>query len=163
VSTDPAEKPRPRGPADAKPFEVMSSLWAEYQYRHDMIWKLAFRITAVAAALLIAPFLADESVPDAVGRWLLVLPILAIVVIAGGLITVPSELGRLRLIRRAYRRAQREVLAPYLTPGDLKEVVREDGWFSFGRRVVLYLVVLLLAAIVYAVAMGKWWLDKLVE
>ena len=63
-------------------------LWPEYQYPHDMVWRLVFRITAVAAALLIAPFLTDQSVQRAVGYWgllgLLALPLLGLVVLGGG-------------------------------------------------------------------------------
>jgi hypothetical protein len=103
-----------------KSVEVLSYLWVEYQYRHDMVWKLAFRITAVAAALLIAPFLADQSVPEAVRYGLAGLPFLAIVVIAGGLFTLQSELGRLDLIREAYRAAQKEVLGPYVSANKLE-------------------------------------------
>jgi hypothetical protein len=140
----------------------MSSLWGEYEYRHDMIWKLAFRITAVSAVLLIAPFLADESVPQAVGRWLMALPVLAIVVILGGLFTLQPELGRLAPIRNAYRQAQREVLRPYLDPDELAELMRERGKLEFDQRVLVYLLFLLVAAIVYAVLMWGW-IPELVE
>jgi hypothetical protein len=150
-------------PDNPEPFEVMSGLWAEYEYRHDMIWKLAFRITAVAAALLIAPFLADESVPQAVGKWLMALPVLAIVVIGGGLFTLRPELGRLAPIRKAYRGAQREVLRPYLEPSELDVLMQEPGKLDFDQRVRWYLRLLLGAAIVYAVAMWVWWLPELVE
>jgi hypothetical protein len=163
TSPDPADKPRPVGPDDAKPFEVMSSLWGEYEYRHDMVWKLAFRITAVAAALLIAPFLADESVPNAVGRWLVALPLLAIVVIGGGLFTLQSELRRLGLIRDAYRQVQRKVLEPYLDANELDELEHERVRFNFDRRVRVYFYVLLVAAIIYVVAMWRSWLPDLVD
>ena len=33
--------------------EATAILWDEYSYRHDMIWKLVFRVTAVATALAI--------------------------------------------------------------------------------------------------------------
>jgi uncharacterized iron-regulated membrane protein len=173
-----------------KSVEVLSYLWVEYQYRHDMVWKLAFRITAVAAALLIAPFLADQSVPEAVRYGLAGLPFLAIVVIAGGLFTLQSELGRLDLIREAYRAAQKEVLGPYVSANKLelrrvkrhkpekrdqpegdrqrKEHLRERlwGWFGslhFDQRVRLYFVVLLVAASIYFVAFVGWWLPNLVD
>lgn len=117
----PRDKPRRRLPEDPNALQVVSYLWAEYQYRHDMVWKLAFRITAVAAALLIAPFLADESVQKAVRWGLLGLPALALVVILGGLLTLESELPRLDLIRKAYRKAQFEVLNPYVSANELEQ------------------------------------------
>ena len=121
--TDPvsADTPRLRRADDRDPLEVVSYLWVEYQYRHDMVWKLAFRITAVAAFLLVAPFLADKSVQEAVRYGLAGLPILAIVVIAGGLFTLQSELGQLDFIRNAYRAAQDEVLGPYVSVRKLEQ------------------------------------------
>jgi hypothetical protein len=41
--------------------EVATYLWQEYQYRHDLVWQLTFRVTAVATLLLIAP---DPPVDD---------------------------------------------------------------------------------------------------
>jgi hypothetical protein len=140
----------------------VSYLWNEYQYRHDMIWKLTFRITAVAAALLIAPFLAEKSVHEAVGKGLLALPVLAIVVIGGGLVVLQSELHRLGLIRKAYRQAQLEILGPYLETKELKKLEQEPRWwYSFDFRVFLYFVALLVAAGIYLFAMLVWWLPDL--
>ena len=165
--------------------EVVSYLWQEYEYRHDMIWKLAFRITAVASALLIAPFLADESIQSAVGYGLLGLPLLALVVIAGGLFTLTSELPRLGLVRKAYRAAQLEALPPYVSKRELElgRIVKpKQGWFRklikrhkhvkrlwkridlpFESRVRVYCYVLLVAAIVYCVLFRFVWLPKIVD
>jgi hypothetical protein len=155
-----------------------------------MVWKLAFRITAVAAFLLAAPFLARKPVQEAVGWGLAGLPLLAIVVIAGGLFTLQSELGRLDLIRKAYRAAQFEVLNPYVSARELEQgrvrrskSMRPDepeshpqrkqsfkgrlfGWFDaldFNRRVRLYFVVLLVAASIFFIAFVSWWLPNLVD
>jgi hypothetical protein len=86
--------------------QVASYLWEEYRYRHDLVWQLVFRVTAVATLLLIAPFLANESVRKVVGRWLLFLPGLAIAVIAIGYYVLQCELRILKKIRDAYRVAQ---------------------------------------------------------
>jgi hypothetical protein len=168
----------------------VSYLWVEYHYRHDMVWKLAFRITAVAAALLIAPFLVDEPVQEAVNYGLAGLPLLAIIVILGGLFMLQSELDRLDLIREAYRAAQDEVLGPYVGAKELelwrvrrhkpekcdqpegdrqrKEHLRKrlGGWFGslhFDQRVRLYFVVLLVVASIYFVLFVSWWLLNLVD
>jgi hypothetical protein len=177
---DPAQTPRPRRSDDRDPLEVVQYLWVEYQYRHDMVWKLAFRITAVAAALLIAPFLADESVQGDVRYGLAGLPFLAIVVIAGGLFILQSELRPLDLIREAYQAAQEEVLGPYVSADklELRRLARHKpekrdqpeerlwGWFGslhFDQRVRLYFVVLLVAASIYFVAFVGWWLPTLID
>jgi hypothetical protein len=149
-------------------------LWNEYEYRHDMVWKLAFRITAVAAALLIAPFLTHDSVQRAVGYGLIGLPLLAIVVIAGGLFTLQSELDRMGLIRKAYRGAQNEVLAPYVSADELRQeralLEGDDGQpkehfynLNFDQRVRLYCIVLLVAASIYVIILARWWLPDLVN
>jgi hypothetical protein len=178
---DAADKLRLRQP-DPDALEVVSYLWQEYQYRHDMVWQLAFRITAVAAALLIAPFLADVWVVRAVGNGLAGLPILAIVVILGGWFTLGSELPRLKLIRSAYQGAQVRVLGPYLSANELRRMgpkpEKSDksegnkpfrewlsawfGWHHFEQRVRLYFLVLLVAAIIYLVVLlGS--LDAVIE
>jgi hypothetical protein len=185
------DPPRARRPDDRDPFEIASYLWVEYEYRHDMVWKLAFRITAVAAALLIAPFLVDQPVQKAVNYGLVGLPLLAIVVIAGGLFTLQAELGRFDVIREAYLEAQVEVLGPYVGARKLEvwrraaarkpetrgqperdrqrqQSPRERlrGWIAslhFDERVRLYFYLLLLVAIIYFVAFVGWWIDNLVD
>jgi hypothetical protein len=167
TESDQGDEPRSRRPDDdPTDFEVAQYLWAEYQYRHDMVWKLSFRITAVAAALLIAPFLAEESVHKAVGDGLLALPALAIVVILGGLFTLQSELGLLDLIRKAYRAAQFDVLNLYVSANELKRVFykpEKRGSLQFAQRVRVYLWVLLVGAIIYSYLLYEFWLDDLVD
>jgi hypothetical protein len=177
---DPRDEPRPRRPDDPRAFEVVSYLWGEYQYRHDMVWKLSFGITAVAAALVIAPFLARESVQKAVGWGLLALPALAIVVILGGLFTLQSELGRLDRTRKAYRKAQDDVLGPYVSANELEKgrvtpdkpeklddlserLWRWIGSLQFAQRVRLYLVVLLVGAIIYIGLLARLWFPDLID
>jgi hypothetical protein len=58
--------------------ELAKYLWEEYRYRHDLIWRLLFRMTAVAALLSIAPFTIDDLVKRQVGAWVDVLPGLAL-------------------------------------------------------------------------------------
>ena len=43
-------------------------LWEEFQYRHDLIWKLLFRITFVAVLLTITPFTINTSIQGQGGR-----------------------------------------------------------------------------------------------
>ena len=92
------------------PFEIMKGLWPEYSYRHDMVWKLVFRVTAVATALMIAPFLANVTTQRALRGSLVLLPIVGIFVIAAGGFALQRELKLLSKVRDAYRHEQDQAL-----------------------------------------------------
>jgi hypothetical protein len=154
----------PTGSPDEATLNVASYLWQEYEYRHDMVWRLAFRVTAVAAALLIAPFLTDKEVQDRVGNMIIALPIFAVFVILGGIYVMGSELKHLKHIRSAYHRAQNDALC-YLGPKDWTRNPLEIssrlpllGRLHFGERVVWYLSVLFVLAVVYCVWFIWVWL-----
>src|SRR5688500_17832838 len=82
--------------------------WEEYKYRHDLIWRLLFRVTAVATALSIAPFGIEELVVS-LGRWVTALPFLAFLMILGSVPLFVTELRLFREILRFYRQSQYEV------------------------------------------------------
>ena len=65
--------------------ELASYLWEEYRYRHDLIWRLLFRMTTAVAVLSIAPFTIDDLVKAQTGPWIRALPVLAILVGSGRL------------------------------------------------------------------------------
>jgi hypothetical protein len=92
--------------------EVATYLWEEYHYRHNLVWQLVFRVTAVGTLLLVAPLLANQFVRSVVHGWLVLLPIIAILVIVIGIFVLQSELRLLKRIRDAYRAAQNQALQP---------------------------------------------------
>ena len=61
--------------------ELAKYLWEEYRYRHDLIWRLLFRVTAVAALLSIVPFTISERARDDVGFAVNLVPAVALVLI----------------------------------------------------------------------------------
>ena len=63
--------------------EVDKYLWEEFRYRHDLIWRLLFRVTTVAVLLSIAPFTIDDLVRRNVGSWVNALPALALALVLG--------------------------------------------------------------------------------
>ena len=71
--------------------ESAKYLWEEYRYRHDLIWRLLFRLTLVAVLLTITPFTINQSIRDRVGGWLTLLPILAILLAAGSGVLLEAE------------------------------------------------------------------------
>jgi hypothetical protein len=163
------------GKEEPQALQVATYLWEEYRYRHDLVWQLVFRVTAVATALLIAPFLTNESVRKVVGGWLLFLPGLAIAVIAIGYYVLQPELHLLRRIRTAYREAQNRALHHLQPQWDPHEIrfVGQDGAelgprqiprilrFHFEERVSLFLALLLVAAVAFFVLFRVAWLPQL--
>jgi hypothetical protein len=156
---------------------IAEYLWGEYQYRHDMIWKLAFRVTAVVTALLIAPFIADKSVRESVGSGLLLLPLLAIVVVLSSIYMLGTETRRFYKIRQPYWRVQNDALR-HLSPDweehdlnrsrDALAASQDRHWWKqmreaeFSVRVRLYLIVLLLGAIAFFFLLWQVWLPDLI-
>ena len=159
-----------------RPVEVAAYLWEEYRYRHDLVWQLIFRVTAVATILLITPFIVGESVQRVLGYWLLLLPALAIAEILIGYYVLLCELDLLDRIRDAYRFAQNDALdnmKPHWRPHKL-----DEGWAApknltrwgkltrfrsdyFADRVSMFLLLILCAAIVFFLLFLFLWLPDI--
>jgi hypothetical protein len=89
--------------------EFAKYLWEEYRYRHDLIWRLLFRVTAVAALLSIVPFTISDQVRDDAGFAVDLLPALALVLIFASWVLVRAEWKRFEPINKDYREAQKRV------------------------------------------------------
>ena len=70
-----AERVRERG-SDHE-LEVAKYLWEEFQYRHDLIWRLLFRVTAVATLLAIVPFTIGDLAESRAHELVRYLPVLS--------------------------------------------------------------------------------------
>jgi hypothetical protein len=103
-----AERVRARG-SDHE-LELAKYLWEEFKYRHDLIWRLLFRVTAVAALLSIAPFTISDVAGSKAGFWVKFLPALAIGLVLASWIVLLVELRLFRPIDRQYVRAQDSVV-----------------------------------------------------
>ena len=145
-------------------------LWEEYSYRHDMVWRLVFRVTAVSTALLIAPFLVDKRTQDMLGWWLIFLPILAVAVILLGFFALPSELQLLDKVRTAYRCEQDRALRHLGPSGWIPHPPppsRKRTWWQqfslghFGDRVWIFMALMLAAAVAFMIFFVFVWLDKI--
>jgi hypothetical protein len=165
-----------------EPLAVATYLWGEYQYRHDMVWRLVFRVTSVAVALMITPFLANAVARRALGNWLVVLPILAVLVILLGFWALPPELRRLDRVKTAYQYEQKLVLdhIPSLCkePHDPSSTNRA-GWLRFiskwarrlrrivpgpfTERVWTFLFGILVATVSYLILFIIFWRQGLAE
>src|SRR4051812_20374471 len=90
--------------------EVTTLLWQEYSYRHDLIWRLLFRSTSVAVLLAVAPFTIGDLTQHRVGSWIKVLPILALVLLAGSSFLLRLEFQLFMPVVLRYEHLQRRVL-----------------------------------------------------
>jgi peptidoglycan/LPS O-acetylase OafA/YrhL len=134
-------------------------LWPEYNYRHDMVWKLVFRVTAVATALLVAPFLTNATTQHILKSWLIFLPILALAVIIAGSCALWPELKLLSKVRDAYRCEQNCALRKVPGWKPHEPSVHRD----FNIRVWAFMVVLFLAAVAYLFIFRFVWLHHLTK
>jgi len=103
-----AERVRARG-SDHE-LQLAKYLWEEFKYRHVLIWRLLFRVTAVAALLSIAPFTISDVAGSKAGFWVKFLPALAIGLVLASWIVLLVELRLFRPIDRQYVRAQDSVV-----------------------------------------------------
>ena len=154
--------------------DVAKGLWEEYSYRHDMIWKLVFRVTAVATALVIAPFLLDSKAQRAVGGWLAVLPALAVIVVVLGLLALPSEFRHFNRVSKTYQSFQHVVFRelPWWRTPELRDPSSFVGrfrqrhqWLRFGFRFRIYsfLAIVLAGAILFLVLFLFEWKDEITK
>jgi hypothetical protein len=127
-------------------------------YRHDMVWRLVFRVTAVAAALMIAPFLANPTTQHALTRCLIFLPILAVAVILAGCYALKPELRLFNNVSDTYRCEQNNALfdVPGWSPN-------QPDSHDFDKRVWAFMAVLLVGAVVYFVIFEFIWLNHLIQ
>lgn len=64
--------------------EEYRTLWEEYKYRHELCWKLIFRVTASAVVLSVVPYVLQCNVLKGLGKLVLLGPALAIGLIVAG-------------------------------------------------------------------------------
>jgi hypothetical protein len=123
--------------------ELAKYLWEEYKYRHDLIWRLLFRVTAVAALLSIAPFTIGDLAGSRAGFWVKFLPALAIGLVVASWMVLWVELGLFIPIDRHY------VCAQNVAVGDS---VRDKGKLGhlFELVVRLYPGLLLILTVIVA-------------
>jgi hypothetical protein len=154
--------------SDRRVIEMAASLWEEYSYRHDLIWKMVFRITAVATALAIAPFLLNERAQHIVGGWLALLPALSVLIVVLGLLALPSEFAALDRIKRIYQWSQDKVFgrpewkkAPTRLLSRGIDNLLSSRKFGFSVRIYGFLLLVLAGTCTYLVLFLTRWSSEL--
>jgi hypothetical protein len=135
------------------PVEVAQYLWEEYSYRHDLIWRLLFRVTAAATALSIAPFGIENLVVRQVGLWVAFLPVLAVLLVVGSSPLFYTELRRFHRIKDYYRRFQNEVVGEQVHDPRTKDL--------FDWLVPLYMGILFILSLIVALLVWFEWYPSL--
>jgi hypothetical protein len=115
--------------------ELTKYLWNEYQYRHDFVWRLVFRLTAAVVVLAVIPY-TQGNVIGQIGRWIIVSPIFGVALAVIWSYRAKSELKHLDHIRNLYRPLQDSLFYPF--PGD-----RKPSAFSKHIKVYLGIVIAL--------------------
>lgn len=127
-------------PAVHQVVETGHFLWQEYSYRHDLIWRLLFRMTAVASLLSIAPFTVSPDTRAAAGVWIYLLPVLAAFVVLISWILLHLELRLFLPINEEYVRVQTEVVGRRLRPVGRRDFFK--GLVHFWPPLLLALVMI---------------------
>jgi hypothetical protein len=88
-------------------WERYNALWDEYKYRHDLIWRVTYQVTAAAVIIGVSPYL-NENVTAALGWRLVALPILALGLVGLAYFVIADEIALFMKIKTEYRSLQRE-------------------------------------------------------
>jgi hypothetical protein len=134
-------------------------LWEEYRYRHDLIWRLLFRLTFVAVLLTITPFTINQAIRHRVDGWLTLLPILAILLAVGSGFLLVNEFRLFSPIDDLYRWYREQALEglPDEQARELKKISEKKKFDLFKVIVLAYppvLVVLIALAFAAFVVTG---------
>jgi hypothetical protein len=137
---------------DLKVVQYCQYLWAEYEYRHDLVWQRVFRFTTAVVLISIIPYV-KKNIAQLLGNWILIAPVLAAFLAAFVLFVMKNELKLLGKIRRAYRRRQNELLDE-----DLRYVLGKKS--SFDYVVLIYLGILVVLSLANVLIVYCVWLPR---
>jgi hypothetical protein len=105
-------------PRDQDNLKRAEYLWNEFQYRHDLIWNLVFRLTIAVVLLGIIPYTQSQLITrlrelswwilpsEVLSWWILAPPILGVVLAVIGFRRIRNELKHLAYIWDHYRPLQ---------------------------------------------------------
>ena len=123
--------------------EVAKYLWEEFKYRHDLIWRLLFRVTAVAALISIVPFTIGDLAASRAHDLVKYLPVLATGLVFAGWAVLLAELRLFTPINSRYVTAQCDAV------GEVRKGGRLDGLFVW--------VVCIYPGLLLALTGFVWW------
>jgi len=125
--------------------EALPVLWAEYQYRHDLIWRVMFQLTAAIVILAVLPYVKTEVV-EVLGRGILAVPFLSIALILFGGGLIKNELKLFDKIKKAYRQRQSRLFP---------DICHRCGKSNFRGLVTFYFLSIFVLSLFNLVVL--WW------
>jgi hypothetical protein len=146
-------------PKDQDNLKRAEYLWNEFQYRHDLIWNLVFRLTIAVVLLGIIPYTQSQIItrlrelswwilPSGVlSLWILAPPILGVVLALIGFRRIRRELKHLDYIWDHYRPLQGHLLDCFPAKGTdfPRDIKIYTGTLAAVAVVNIPLVILLLS------------------
>jgi hypothetical protein len=132
-------------PKDQDNLKRAEHLWNEFQYRHDLIWNLVFRLTIAVVLLGIIPYTQSDLIKmlGSVFSWgILIPPFLGAVLAWIGFRRIRSELNQLAYIWRLYRPLQDNLFVPF------------DPDTKFPTDIKIYTLILTVVAVVNILLAG---------
>jgi len=124
----------------------LSHLWDEYKYRHDLVWRVALRLTFVVASLSVIPYV-NASLTTQMPHLMLVPPCVAVVLALFGSAVIVNEYCLLATIKKAYRRLQRQFFEQTFRCLDDEGIPKQSRTHLFPVFLGVYLICLVGLAI----------------
>jgi hypothetical protein len=133
-----------------KKLEELQLLWEEYKYRHDLVWRVIFQLTAAIVILSVIPYINRDIVQ--VLKWgILSAPVLSIALIIFGFFLVNNELDLFHKIKDEYRERQTKLFP---------KITHEHGGVSVRQMVRFYFISILVLSLVNLFVVLCVWIPK---
>lgn len=137
-------------PNSDKRLEALQLLWEEYKYRHDLVWRVIFQLTAAIVILSVIPYVNRDVVQ--VLKWgILSAPLLSIALIIFGFFLMQNELDLFHKIKDEYRKRQSELFP---------KIKHEDGGISFRYLVTFYFISILALSLINLFVISLVWIPN---
>jgi hypothetical protein len=134
------------GGEEQAPVMLAQYFWEEFKYRHDLVWRLLFKVTTAAIALSIAPFAIEEFIARQVEPWARSLPFLAAALVLGSVPLFLTEIRLLNEVLEFHLKSQNRLLSVLEVTNEWVHDPEKRKLFDW--LVPLYLIILFLASLI---------------
>ena len=131
--------------------EELKLLWEEYKYRHDLVWRVIFQLTAAIVILSVIPYVSKDVAQ--VLKWgILSLPLLSLALTVLGFFLIRNELDLFYGIKNDFRDRQGELFP---------NIKHESGADVFRGLVTFYFISLLVLTLINFFLILLVWIPKI--